>query len=87
MLDRDERRRFNEIVAALHAEDPGFAARSAPPGAGRRARLDVWAVVLLGAAPLLIMLAGWAGLAVLLTGCCLAGWHLVRAGGRRGHPH
>ena len=63
MLPPDDRRRFNQIVERLYAEDPAFAARVAPP-AQRRLPMGARLLIVLAcvAALLFLVVVGWAGL-------------------------
>ena len=61
MLNSYERRRFNEIVSVLLAEDPGFGTRHDTPPRDVRPR-PVIAVLLWFSMPFLIGFGGWTGL-------------------------
>jgi hypothetical protein len=62
MLSQDDRRRFDQIVAALRREDPEFAARLNTSSWPRR-RIGMVLVTILAwaLAPVLIVAAGWIG--------------------------
>jgi hypothetical protein len=63
MLPPDDRRRFNQIVERLYAEDPAFAARVAST-AQRRLPMGALVLIVLAcvAALLFLVVGGWAGL-------------------------
>lgn len=85
MLDPAERRRFNGIVTHLGHQDPRFVRRiRRVPHAERRNR-TLWAVLLWGVPPLLIIVGGRIGL-VVAASVCAAGAYLLlwRRGGGSG---
>jgi Protein of unknown function (DUF3040) len=86
VLSSYDRRRFNEIVSDLLAEDPGFGTRCEAPVRNLRPR-PLAALLLWLSMPFLIALGGWTGLlfAVLAGGY---GAHLRMRGRflRTGHP-
>jgi hypothetical protein len=63
VLSSYDRRRFNEIVSGLLAEDPGFGASHRPPR-GDLPRRPVVAVLLWLSMPFVIAVGGWTGLLV-----------------------
>ena len=63
MLSSHERRRFNEIIAGLLAEDPGFSTRHDAPPRNLRPR-PILALMLWLSMPFMISLGGWTGLLV-----------------------
>ncbi|AGZ41529.1 DUF3040 domain-containing protein [Actinoplanes friuliensis] len=81
MLSSYDRRRFNEIVAGLLAEDPSFTDRQAGPPREVRPR-PVLALLLWISIPFVIALGGWTGL---LVAAVAGGYgvHLARRGRTR----
>lgn len=67
MLSSYDRRQFNEIVAGLLAEDPGFGRRHDPPRRNLPPRPGV-ALLLWLSMPFLVALGGWTGLLVACVG-------------------
>lgn len=84
VLSSYDRRRFNEIVSGLLAEDPGFGTRHSPP---RRdlPRRPVVAVLLWLSMPFVIAVGGWTGLLVALVagGYATHLWFRGRSGPHR----
>jgi hypothetical protein len=85
VLSSYDRRRFNEIVSGLLAEDPAFGTSQPAPARERPPRPGL-ALLLWVSMPFLVALGGWTGLLVAVVACGYA-MHLMSRGRTLGdHP-
>jgi len=86
VLSSYDRRRFNEIVAGLLAEDPAFGTRHADPPRPIRPPRPLLALMLWLSMPFMIVVGGGTGLLVAVVACGYA-MHLMSRGRTLGdHP-
>jgi hypothetical protein len=86
VLSSYDRRRFNEIVAGLFAEDPAFGVRNDPPPPRELPPRPVLALMLWLSMPFLVALGGWTGFLTAVVACAYAA-HLMSRGRVLGdHP-
>lgn len=92
MLSSHERRRFNEIVSGLLAEDPGFGVRNEAPAKIVRRPRPLIALALWLSMPFMVALGGWTGLLMAVVAGVygahlrLRGRSLQRGQARAGKP-
>jgi hypothetical protein len=86
VLSSYDRRRFNDIVAGLLAEDPEFGAHSDPPPPRELPPRPGLALTLWLSMPFLVALGGWTGFLVAVVACAY-GMRLMSRGRVLGdHP-
>jgi hypothetical protein len=85
VLSSYDRRRFNEIVSGLLAEDPEFGTAPPPPVRNRPPRPGL-ALILWVSMPFLVALGGWTGFLVALAAGGYAMHLMSRDRGLGDHP-
>ncbi len=87
MLDPQDKRTFDGMVAGIHAEDPEFVQRIGRLSAPRRRPRMTMAILLWTVAPFCIFLGGWTGLIMAVVAVGYGARLITKRTGMTGDTH